>query len=419
MTSDGYIALNTVSLIIGIALVFWGLQIYRVYIIFLGLVLGGLLSTAIGSLVGLAPAAAVFAAIAGVLLGGLLAWPLQKFYLFVAVGTVFGLLAAAAMAAMHVPPELCLIVGTALFAVSGAISVLLFKHVVIILMAFAGAHRIFSLLFHPYGFHFADGQGQVWRRMLGVVIGPYPSPKEANWNSVSSSIGEFYSPHAVALAFIALVCICFAWYFQRTLELKHAIGDWRTRVIRSRRAAYLVSLLAVAAYPLSQPLNHPFEGSTLLGVDAASWPLVALAVGLFSNWLVPRGHGPHGLRSLGICRLLAMLVFGVSVVPLITWGVWCVLLTRVVPSWYYEAFFVNDPVWLVIKWVCAPVVLAGLVYLAVLHGPEGPRAELGVGMVQYATLLPSGTPSAGRHPMCHVPRNLAAPERTWWSDTMA
>jgi hypothetical protein len=419
MTSEIYIALNTVSLIIGIALVLWGLQIYRVYIIFLGLVLGGLLGTAVGGMIGLSPDAAVPVAVAGVLLGGLLAWPLQKLCLFVAVGAVFGLPGAAVLAAMQVPPELCLIAGIALFAVSGAIAVLLFRHVVIILMAFAGAHRIFSLLFHPYGFHFDEGPIRPWRQMLGAVVGPYPSTQEASWSCISRSMAEFYSPHTVALAFIALVCICFGWYFQRTLAVKHAIGDWRTKVIRSRRATYLVSLLTVVAYPLSHPLNHPFEGSSLLGVDAVSWPLVALAVGLFCNCLMPRGHEPHGLRSMGVCRFLAMLIFSVSVVPLITWSVWCVLSMRVAPSWYYGTFLVRDPLWLVIKWTCSLIVFPGVVYLAVLRNLEEPHAEPGVGMVEYATLSPPGTPSAGRHPVRHVPRDLPAPERTWWSDTTA
>ena len=345
---------NIVSLLIGIAMVLWGLRIFKFYIILTGIAVGAVLGVLAGGLVFGSLEAAVLGGVIGAILGGVIAWPLQKFFVFLIAGAWSGLLGAAAMAAMGVPQDALWVVGLILFVAGGALAVCFYEYVIIIVMAFSGVQAIFNAVFVPHAAISGEDPAELWRYLL-----------------------QAYSERIVTLLFLVVVFIGFALYFQKRAIIKSGY-DERTKwtVAGLRRLSYLLSLLAVLGFALMHFIGEDFSGSILFGSNIFSWPLTALAAASFSAWLVWSGDRVCFLKSRAFCRFLYMLLFSLVVLPLITWCVNCVLFLQPIRLWYYLAFFDGPPVFLVTKWVCAMLVVPGLLYWAALRESAPAAAEI-------------------------------------------
>ncbi len=367
--------INYVYLLVGFAMILWGLKLFKLYIILTGIAVGMALGPmVIACVFGLAldgnvflgwamflnavsehPGLLLIAAAVGAIVGGSLAWPLRKLLVFLIAGFWSGLLGAVILAALEAPQNVLLGLGFGLFVIGGAVAVYFYEYVIIILMALGGAQTVFHTVFSTHVVFAIDGFAEVWRYLL-----------------------HSYAERIMAFLLSIGLFVWFAFYFQKRAVVEN--GDDRRkqlRVIRLRRLSYLLSGLAVVGYVLTDLVGPAFSGTVLIGSSVFSWPLVALASGAFAAWLACAGERCCLNGHTRLCRFLYMLLFSLIIPPLITWVVTCVLSVQVFPLWYYQAFFSGSPAALVSKWVCALLVVPGLFYLTALR-ELGPPLGLAV-----------------------------------------
>ncbi|MBN2102721.1 DUF4203 domain-containing protein [bacterium] len=350
MAQEIQTVLNILLLLIGIALVFWGLKIFKFYIILIGIAIGAVLGAIAGGLMSESPDASIVGIITGAFLGGIIAWPLQKFLVFLTAGFCSLLLGVVIMAALKVPQDVWLVSGLILFVIGGALAVHFYEYIVIILMAFSGAQMIFNAAFEPHALFSGRDPAELWQYLLQV-----------------------YSERIVTLVFTFALFVWFALHFQKRTVNKSPKGKRKKEdIIRLHRLSYLLSFLAVLGYALMHFIDHGFSGIVLFGFNLFSWPVIATAACSYATWLIRSKNNICFFSSTSFCHFLPLLLFSLIVIPLITWCITCILNMRILPLEYYQAFFNGSPALLMSKWGCALLVFPGLLYLAVRHNKQVP-----------------------------------------------
>lgn len=329
--------INILTCALAVAFVLWGLRLFKVYIIFIGVVFGGALGFVLGALIGHNNAAALAGAVCLAIVGGFIAWPLQKVLVFIAVGAAAALLGVAVAAALKAPPDTWWVIGVILFILGGLAALALYELCVIIMLSFGAAQNVFQALL----------PGPAWRLPLEQML-------------------RLYAQHIWAFLLITTLYVGFGLCFQRVFEYSPQ-DDQQERTLKAlyRRATYLIAGLALLAYlanTLAPVGVRPWY--YILGANLISWPLIALVTTLALVFFRRLGRGLLGSPWLQAAFSLGV---GLVVMPLCDWLLTSLLLLQMRPPVFYY-LFVEGPPWIIaVKWIYSCLVFPALFFFGVLR----------------------------------------------------
>jgi len=404
--------LKCVTVALALMFVLWGLRVFMVYVILVGVVVGGLLGFAAGILLsqhtGLTPNAAFFTGLFGMLVGGFIAWPLQKVFVFVITGALAALLGVLIAMSYGTPQEALWLVGGVLFIVVGVISIFMFDYFVIVAMALSAAHVFFNLACNPRYDVMESEVGKMWTAVESVDTSGTGLPglgkndlSEFDWSTfdledldlekvdfseidyaalLNNVLGE-YEKNLPGYLVIAGTTILFALYFQKAIKRRSKESyAWFETKRCMRRVGYVFALVALCGYACSAFLVLPRLSSGLLsyeampwdvvfGVDFVSWMALAFVTSLvmlmFGQKLAGNGTG----AGWKLFRFFTLVVVSVGLVPMGTWLMRAVITgdfaLTAVPAYYTFFLTSNTPAWVIaVKCAFAGLVLPGLLYAA-------------------------------------------------------
>lgn len=330
---------NLAVCLLAFALIFWGLKLFKLYIILIGIALGGMFGAFLGGEIGQSQAGIFIGAFITAIIGGVIAWPLQKIFVFIISGVLVGFLGVAIATALGAPDMAAAITGLIFFLFGGIMAVLLYDYFIIIVTAYGGAQIIFNLVYAP-GFIF---------------------PRR-NAEQVMQRFVRLYSEHIVAFLVVIILFVLFALVFQKWDD-KAAYLKNQKHVFR--KASYLFALIALAGYGLSLFYGLHFSGTVIFGVSLMSWPLVAALTTLCVSRLNKRGH-----RHLFL-RLIALTFLGLTLVPLTSWCLASFISFNFSPFPFYHFFINGSSTMVIAKWIYSLVVFPALAYVALLKSRAG------------------------------------------------
>jgi hypothetical protein len=361
-------AINLIWLAAGLALVLWGLRIFRLWVGAVGFIGGGAIGAAIGAAMGGREEMAVIGGLAGGVVGAVVAWPLQRLTVSLAAGMTTALIAAAGAMAFAGSEY---VAGAAIlgFLAGGAVAFVLYETVIITAMAFTGAHAVFHALYVP-----ADA----W---LGT-------PEQ-----IGARILAIYAAELVVFVALTVVFVAFSMWYQRGPAAKRerspgqAAWARAAKQVSTRLAFVVLAAWAVSAFFVAARV-WPMSMYDLAGMHPLTWPIVAIAV---LALLVgrprtigydietgpppaPRGRRRRFLRTAAICALVPPVLTAAVFVAL--GGSWEGLAS------YYRAFLAGPAPVVAAKWAFSlglmPLLLArpnATAYVPIEPVPVDPPEE--------------------------------------------
>jgi hypothetical protein len=340
MSNEVVAILNIISLLIGTAMVLWGLKIFKFYIILLGICLGAALGLVVGGLITQSPEGTIIGCVISAIIGGVIAWPLQKLLVFLAVGALGGMLCAVAMIAAGLPPQACLVAGIVVFIICGIVAVLIYEYIIIILMAMNGAQSVFNVCFMRR-FHYDTDPEE----MLRILV-------------------ETYSNNILFLLFIIVVFVGFALFFQKKCVVKKDDNiARRSNVIFTHRLAYVFALIAIIGFGVSWLWSQIGSGTIFFGINIISWPIVVLITAWFGKWFVICSTRIEIASKSRLIRFIFIMLFSLTIIPLISWLIDCIYSGRLVPIYYYQIILEGGILYVAAKCIYSFIILPALIYI--------------------------------------------------------
>lgn len=359
-------AINLIPLLIAFVMILWGLRLFKIGIIIIGIIIGGAIGAGLGGLIGFSlqhepQEAALGAAIVGLLLaivGGKIAWPLKKLFVFLSSGLIIGFIGAVLSLAVRIPIEGAYVIGIIFFVIGGIVAMRLYEYFIVASMSFFGAQIIFNIIHMPslgfYGFNLA----QLSEELLRVC-----------------------SRFIVSYLFTISPFLLFGIYFQKIKAIKPDDNEeQKQRKICFRRITYLYSIIVIFAYlfgfftrayiPSWIDSSHKwiYSSTVIFGINILSWPIVSLVTFWFLRWLNEKGYKHTFTSNIKLTKLAYIAGFGLIVVPRVTdltshliFG--CSLLP------YYNSYFLRVPLG-IIKLAFSIFIFPFLVYYFVLKKQE-------------------------------------------------
>ena len=136
-------------LVFAFASILWGLRLFKIFMIILGLWTGFGLGLILGELFAESAGSVFIWGLSGAVICALLAWPLQKVFVFLGVGAMFGIVMFASVMSGGGEPQNGLIAAATVFVITGFFAVLIYDYFVIILMALVSAYAIINVCYLP------------------------------------------------------------------------------------------------------------------------------------------------------------------------------------------------------------------------------------------------------------------------------
>ncbi|MCF8031866.1 MAG: FHA domain-containing protein [Desulfarculaceae bacterium] len=327
------------------ALVFWGLRLFKIYIILIGIAFGGGLGFFLGSLAGHSLAAAITAGVILAIVGGLAAWPLQKIFVFIAAGLSAAWLGVILAISQGMPPDGLWVIGLILFVAGGAVALAFYEPFIIIMLSFGAGESIFQLI-----------------SPLDAML-----VNSRNFGHIIDIVYRFYAQYFLTFLLLILVFVGFGLYFQRIIE--YAKNDTlRERRLKAvyRRSCYLFASLALLGF--AAKTLAPSGGRlwyVILGPNLVSWPLIGFVVTFLLAYMY-RTQARHEKQWLPWHGAAFALFIAAVLIPVCNWVVTLVLVQRVASVVYWKSYFVG-PAWVItLKWIYTLVLFPSLYYFAVL-----------------------------------------------------
>lgn len=312
-----YTILDLILLLIGLILILWGNKIYKAYIITLGMAIGGCVGFILGLTLSfiepnfariiIATPAILFAVI-----GGLIALPLQKFVVFIAFGSLGALLITLTLIATQPPiDKIYLLLAAILFIACGIIGIRYFEYAVLFLMASTGCYLISILI---------TNQGSLLHDLISSIF---------NIGGKGMTIAGF------GATWIRILCVAifipFAFIYQKMDRLS------KTNIkstVPAFLCIYILAWLTVRFNVADTKALH-----TLIGFNLLGWPIVSIIILVFANWLVRKIPDNPKSRKPAILRYIAIVLFGLTIVPAIGYIFYALINMHFVEIEYYEAFW--------------------------------------------------------------------------------
>lgn len=362
-----------VALVLALALagVLWGLRIFRIFLIVLGVWGGFTLGMLMGDLFAAGSGSLLIWGISGAVIGGVLAWPLQKIVVFTGVGLLVGFLVFAMVMSRGGEPQTGLIAGATTLVIAGFIAVMIYDYFIIVLMTMVSAYLIINVCYLPLEFRhlfevFLSGKGNVIETL--------------------SNFGGLYSQ----LIWPSLVVLCmfllYAIFMQKILRKDKGDKDdsikpgaspvWKTAFMLASilvAFTFIDSLLGFGRALISGSqwiaLKNGFAAispgeeisifchNPILNFSPISFPAAAITAFIFVRWY--RSRFPAGILggNRWINGWIAGVILGIVALPLIDMMIVFAILkfdnfNLALGNWvgFYKAFISAPPAIALIKW---------------------------------------------------------------------
>ncbi len=194
-------------LLFAFACILWGLRIFKIFLVVLGLWLGFGTGIFVGDFLAESSSSLIWWGVGGAVIFALLAWPLQKLFVFSGVGVMVAFLVFAMVMSRGGEPESGLIAAATVFIIAGFIAVMIYDYFVIVLMSFVSAYLIIDICFLPYEF----------KNLIEVfLIGKTGSVSQLR------IFGGYYSELIWPSLAVLVMVIWFGIYMQKILPEKRA-----------------------------------------------------------------------------------------------------------------------------------------------------------------------------------------------------
>lgn len=343
-----------ITYLIGIAVILWGKRIYKFYLCFMGILLGAGLGFLIGFLIGRSfDAAIVMAFFLGAILGPL-ALLLHKLYVFIIAGLTGGTLSALIFSVLGLSGEQIITIGLIFFISVGLLVLKFYDHILVIIMAYTGA----SLIYNSVNFLYMNQSGKVYyysfigllRTLIDILI--------YNWSG---------------FLYILFLMILFALYFQLRMEVKK---EDDIKVISNkfifRKITYLYASLIIidllSNYPIKSEITRFI--SDIINCGFLNFGFLAMSSFLFIRYIIPLIEKISFIPGLKFKRFLALVIFGLAVIPVISGIIYGILFTvgRYSMTFFeamvfdYKMLFHETLVVALAKWIFHGLLLPGLLY---------------------------------------------------------
>lgn len=341
--------INFALLAVALAFIFWGFKIFKIYIIILGIFIGGVLGLYVGALIEPTETAAYIGLAVGAVVGGLIAWPLQKVFVFIAAGLFLAIIGLSIVEMFDSSGALLAnswyIFAIIFFIIGGIIAMVVFDYIVIIIMAMTGV------------------------QMLINIYMPAPSLdiSATNMNSYFQDLLTFYETFFVYILYFYIVFVLFALYFQKGCSLRNTVGYTRTRRKIHRRTAYLFAILMLLGFVFDSVIGTNFLNAlTVTGLSISSWPIIIVLFALIFI-AVDKALANTSTVNNNLIKFIAVIVMGAVLLPVITWVISSLLDLKFSDTSYLTFFyssFIDGPAEIIVsKWIFTILVLPGLAFV--------------------------------------------------------
>jgi len=361
------------SVAIAFSYVFWGLKIFKFYIILIGAVLGGVLGTLWIGMEG----GDLFAIIGGALLfgivGGIIAWPLQKLFASIICGSVTAVFGTIFFALMDLPNDAWPIYIICVFLSGVIITWILYDYFVIITMSLTASLSLFNVLATSRLIFSTNKINDLWDQLLKIC---------------SYRISGFIC--------IIVVFVSFAMVFQ-IVSAKKDSDDVRTRSLKSlfRKTSYFFASLYFIGFFLSGLLyiafNYYFDFTIIFGMNLISWPIAAFLTTYFIFWLNDKWDNSPRTFNITVAKFICIMIFGITLIPFVYFLTSSLLYLNFEPlnlnyympartnhsittilskssTYYYSSFFNKGYYTMIInKWVYSLIIFPFLIYIYLLR----------------------------------------------------
>jgi len=385
-----------VSLVLALALagILWGLRIFKIFLIVLGVWAGFALGMLVGDFFAGDSGSLLIWGLSGAVIGGLLAWPFQKIFVFIGVGLLVGFLVFAMVMSRGGEPQTGLIAGATTLVIAGFIAVMIYDYFIIVLMTMVSAYLIINVCYLPLEF----------RHMFEVFL--------SGKDGVVETLGTFGGLYS-QLIWPSLVVLCmfllYAIFMQKILRKDRGDKDDSMKLGTSpawKTAFILASILVIYAFVDSLfgfgkalysgtewiSLANGFDAispgqeisffchNPILNFSPISFPAAAIVAFIFIKWykssLLARALG--GNRWLN--GWIAGIILGIVILPLIDMIIVFAILRfdrlgLALGNWlgFYKAFISAPLAVVLVKWSYILAVFPLLLTL-ILPAPP-PRSE--------------------------------------------
>lgn len=306
------------TLAIAFALIIWGFQIYRFYLVLVGATIGFLIGIAVGALAfdasisGALVSAALLAVICGYL-----SWPFYKAIVFVCSGAILGTLAGVlATFFLTQDPQALISIFLTFFLIGGFTALWLLRPVIIFIMGLTGCWTILDYFF----------------RDVAVSL-----PRVWSFRTATDYLTDYFMRFRGDIVFAVLVVVVwmsFAFIFQITLSTKNRSGRELRRNILVRRSVYFLMIVYLLCVPFYAPPIHEIldmgaanlpavdyvSVNNLTGLSYSFYPVQAIVLGLLLFWLAENERFGLGLNNPNYLKAyLCTLVIGFLIIPFFTY----------------------------------------------------------------------------------------------------
>ena len=391
-------------LILAFAGIVWGLRVFKIFLVFLGLWSGFLMGMFIGDFLLESTQNLYLWGIGGAVICGLLAWPLQRIFVFAGMGLLIGFLVFATVMSRGGEPQTGLIAGATVFFVAGFISVMIYDYFIIIMMALASAYLIINICYLPVES----------RSLMEMLVTGQDGIVEA-----VGQFGTYYSELIWTSIVVLAILSLFAIYMQKILPDKRRQDDpekklkrglaWKTTFVYAVIIAGFALLDSLFGLGESLIGYHGYESyyaglstltpgsaisgfchSPILNMGPVSFPLAA-----FVSFTLMKLYGAHCLTR--VCRgnrwingWVIGLILGIVVLPFIQAVVLFAVnrfeqvgLAGSLWIGFYKSFFDAPTSALVLKWIYV-LALYPLTIALIIPTPNGEKkAEKTEGAFNY------------------------------------
>lgn len=341
--------INFALLVVALAFIFWGFKIFKIYIIILGIFIGGVLGLYIGALIEPTETAAYIGMAAGAVVGGLIAWPLQKIFVFIAAGLFLAVIGLSIVEMFDGSGALLAnswyIFAIIFFIIGGVIAMLVFDYIVIIVMAMTGV------------------------QMLINIYMPAPSfdISATNMNVYFQQLLTFYETYFIYILYFYIVFVLFALYFQKGCSLRNTVGYNRIRRKIHRRSGYLFGVLILLGFIIDMVFASYIGNSAyIMGINIFNWPIVAIIFALIFI-AVDKALVNAPSTTGNLVKFITVVLFAAFIIPVLNWLISSLFILSFQDTSYlnlfYSTFFSGPTALIISKWVFTILVLPGLAFI--------------------------------------------------------
>ncbi len=376
--------LNSVLYLIAFTLVFWGLRLFKVFIILIGLSAGLFFGSIFGEVIARSSQGFIIGALVLGAIGALIAWPLQKMFIFLVAGfftAAFGVIILLSVGATN---NILAISWFLLFLIGGVLAMSLYEYFIIIIFAYSGAQ--INFISNDPIYHITKIENAI-NGTLTLLVSDLPDNGLGVFNGIAHVWREFlhiYSPYIVKYVFVIILYICFAVFFQKfNARVEADEKQIMDRKNLFRRTSYLFVAIAFFGGYFSYFFNYNFRAIFpsvfLVGFDLISLPIIVYITFLFTHRLnKKRSKGSSILNSTG-GNVVSIIIFSAAVIPFVHWSIVSLvyldtgLLTYKLPM-HFQSFAGKTTI-SSIKWIFSIIAFPLLIYILLVKPGAGEKTQ--------------------------------------------